>query len=110
MEIVNTGWLFPCNPINAIWVTLGFVALGILICLLCDIVFDGFKFKTLILIIIFTALLGLSVKFIIDGVEKSYDIYLIDMTLKELETEYEPHDIDGLILKCTKIKKGENGN
>jgi hypothetical protein len=36
---------------------------------------------------------------------KEYKIYLQDMTLEELETEYEIHDIDGLILECT--KKGE---
>ena len=107
MAILNTGWVLPCNLLNAIWVILGFVALGILIYLFCCIVVDGFNFNVLMLIVIFIALAGMFVSFLIDGAEKSYSICLTDMTLKELETEYEPYDIDGLILKCTKIKKGE---
>jgi hypothetical protein len=107
MEIVNTSRVLPCNLLNVIWVILGLVALGILIYLLCVIMTEDFKFNVLMLIIIFTALLGMSVSFAIDGTEKTYSTCLIDMTLKELETEYEPYDIDGLILKCTKIKKGE---
>lgn len=107
MEIVNTGWVVPCNLPNTIWAILGLVALGTLIYLLCVILTESFKFNVLMLAIAFSALLGMSVFYVIDGAEKTYNICLTDMTLKELETEYEPYHIDGLILKCTKIKKGE---
>ena len=47
-------------------------------------------------------LLTICIYFTVKTAPKKYKIYLQDMTLNELETEYEVRDVDGLILECTR--------
>lgn len=65
-----------------------------------DKVFHLNEIKIWFVLLILGFLLGVCVYF--TEFKKEYKIYLQDMTLEELETEYDVVDIDGLILECTK--------
>jgi amino acid permease len=71
--------------------------------------FDAFlsldKLKTWFVFTILGVILTVLIYFIVETAQKQYKIYLQDMTLEELETEYDINEIDGLILHCTKKEK-----
>lgn len=63
------------------------------------------ELKTWFVFTILGVILTVLIYFTVETAQKEYKIYLQDMTLEELETEYDINEIDGLILHCT--KKGE---
>lgn len=102
MTILNTGWTLPYNAVNVFCVIGSVVAIGILIALIGVGITEGFNASLIALIIAIALVVTTTIALLICDKEKTYDIYLDDMTLKELETEYEPYRIDGLVVKCTK--------
>lgn len=107
MEILNTGWTLPCNIVNATCVIESVVLIGLIIALIGIGIIDEFSITIISWLIMIVCILSVLIAILMWNKEKTYYIYLDDMTLKELETEYEPYEIDGLILECTKIKKGD---
>lgn len=105
MIILNTGWTLPYNVVNVFCAIGSVVAIGMLIALIGAGITDGFSASLIAWLIVIACVATMFIALLICDKEKTYDIYLDDMTLKELETEYEPYDIDGLVAKCT--KKGE---
>jgi hypothetical protein len=108
MEILNTGWIFPCNAESVICVIGSLALIATLIYLIAVGTTDGFTTKLIGWLIAIACVTSVLLVILIDNRKTTYSIYLTDMTMKELETEYEPYDIDGLILKCTK-KGGNDG-
>lgn len=102
MVILNTGWILPCNVVNVVCVLGSLVLIGTLIYLIAIGTTDGFSTSLIEWLIMIACILPMLITVLICNRETRYDIYLDDMTLKELETEYEPYKIDGLVLKCTK--------
>lgn len=108
MVILNTGWTLPYNAVNVICVLASVVLIGVLVALIGVGTKEGFGPALISWAIVFAFVISVLIAVLICNREKTYDIYLDDMTLKELETEYEPYGIDGLVLKCTK-KGGADG-
>lgn len=108
MLILNTGWTLPCNVMNVTCLLESLVLIGMLIFLIAVGTEDGFSTSLIKWLIVIACIVSMLIAILICSTEKTYDIYLDDMTMKELETEYEPYDIDGLIVKCTK-KGGADG-
>ena len=108
MVILNTGWILPCNVANVVCMIGSPALIGILIYLIAIGTTDGFSTSLIKWLIVIASIVSMLIAFLICDREAKYDIYLDDMTLKELETEYEPYNIDGLVLKCTK-KGGADG-
>ena len=92
------------NPLLGVFLV---VVIGAIVVYL--LAFDAFlsldKLKTWFVLLILGVIFTIVIYFMVKTAKIEYKIYLQDMTLEELETEYEIYDIDGLILKCT--KKGE---
>lgn len=105
MVILNTGWIFPCNVANVVCVFGSLALIGTLIYLIAIGTTDGFSTSLIKWLIVIACIASMLIAVLICDRDTRYDIYLDDMTLKELETEYEPYDIDGLVVKCT--KKGD---
>lgn len=105
MVILNTGWTLSYNAVNVICVLASVVLIGVLVALIGVGATEGFGPALISWLIVFAFVISVLIAVLICNREKTYDIYLDDMTLKELETEYEPYNIDGLVVKCT--KKGE---
>ena len=108
MVILNTGWILPCDAMNVICVFASLVLIGVILWLIIDGAMDGFSTSLIKWLIVIACIIPMLIAVLICNRETSYDIYLDDMTLKELETEYEPYNIDGLVLECTK-KGGADG-
>ena len=92
------------NPLLGVFLV---VVIGAIVVYL--LAFDAFlnldELKTWLVLMILGMILTVLIYFTVKTAQKEYKIYLQDMTLEELETEYEILEVDGLILKCT--KKGE---
>ena len=109
MAILNTGWIIPCNAVNVFCVIGNLALIATLIYLIAVVgATDGFSASLIRWIIMIAFDVSMLTAVLICNREPTYDIYLDDMTLKELETEYEPYDIDGLVVKCKK-KGGNDG-
>lgn len=105
MVILNTGWTLPCNVVNVICVLESLTLIGLSICLIAIGTIDGFSTSLIIWLIVAVCIVSMIIAILIRNRETTYSIYLDNMSLKELETEYEPYAIDGPVVKCT--KKGE---
>lgn len=105
MVILNTGWTLPYNAVNVICALAIVVLIGMLVALIFVGTTDGFSANLIKWLIVTACIVSMFLAVLIYNMEKTYKIYLDDMTLKELETEYEPYAIDGPVVKC--IKKGE---
>ena len=91
---------------NPLWLIGAIIVCGVLVGYILEVASSysyGFKeAKTWLILLVLGILLTICIIFTVKTAQKTYRIYLQDMTLNELETEYEVCDVDGLILECTR--------
>lgn len=103
MIILSDSGFTLSNPLWLIGaIIVGFVLFVYILGVAESYIYDFKEAKTWLILLVLGILLTICIYFTIKTAQKTYKIYLQDMTLNELETEYEVRDVDGLILECTR--------